>query len=96
MKQNQIRGLAALAVGVLSLVTAVAQPVGQWDFDDSANRLKSTVGGDLVYADGAAGATSLGTAFGTTASFGIPTIGGQDAVVMKFPAATQLPSTANG
>lgn len=82
------RGLAALAVGVLAIANAVAQPVGQWDFDDVANRLKATVGGDLVYADGVAGATSLGTSFGTASSFGIPNIGGQDVVVMKFPAAT--------
>lgn len=71
----------------LSLLTSFAQPIGQWEFDDPANRLKATVGTDLAYSDGAAGATATGTAFGTASSFGLPSVAGTDAVVMRFPAA---------
>lgn len=72
----------------LSLLTSVAQPIGQWDFDDAANRLKATVGSDLTYADGAGGATATATAFGAASSFGLPSIGGQDPVVMRIAPAT--------
>jgi hypothetical protein len=56
---------------------------GQWDFDNGD--LSATVGGAMSYFDGASGATSQQTEFGTTTSFGIANVGGQVANVMKFP-----------
>jgi hypothetical protein len=76
----------------LSLVwgaTAPGQVIGQWDFN-SSNLVQSAGSslGDLQYADGAGGATQLGTAFGSTTALGIPDINGAPAAVMGFPAAT--------
>jgi hypothetical protein len=72
--------------------------VGQWDFNKGD--ITATVGLDLSYSDPA---TAQQTQFGTTTALGIPTIGGTDANVMKFPACTgtmgflmTAPSTANG
>jgi hypothetical protein len=60
--------------------------VTQWDFE--AGDLTATFGpGTLEYLDRDGGATAAGTRFGSTASFGIPGIGGQAAQVMKFPRA---------
>ncbi len=60
----------------------------QWDFDNA--NLAATIGQALEYRDGIAGTTAAGTRFGTTASFGIPAIGGGNAKVMATPkAATQ-------
>ncbi|HZR18143.1 MAG TPA: LamG-like jellyroll fold domain-containing protein [Verrucomicrobiae bacterium] len=63
-----------------------AQPTGQWNFTNAD--LTATIGADLQYADGSGGPTQLGTAFGSTTSFGIPGINGTAVPVMKFPAAT--------
>src|SRR5437588_231658 len=92
----------ALAVSLCSTLFASAgQSIGQWDFN--SGNLTQTAGatlGDLQYADAA---TTSQTAFGNTASFGIPAIGGSSALVMRFPIATNgmgylmpTPPDANG
>ena len=58
----------------------------QWDFDNA--NLAATIGQALEFLDGTGGTTAAGTQFGTTASFGIPAIGGGNAKVMSTPAAT--------
>lgn len=70
-------------VGLDEAAGAIA---GQWDFDNAD--LSPTVGGPIAYADGAGAATEAGTSFGSTSDFGISAIGGEDAAVMKFPAAS--------
>lgn len=77
--------------------SALAQPAGQWDFD--GGNLNATVGSPMTYLGGAAGVTQ----FGTTASFGIPDIGGASAQIMKFSSLQRpngygmpTPSAANG
>ena len=54
---------------------------GLWSFDEGD--LTATLGQALSYLDGAKGATSGATDFGTTESFGIDNIDGQTANVMK-------------
>src|SRR5437660_1415001 len=79
----------ACCVAFLYCSSLVAADIGQWDFD--SGDLSATAGatlGPLQYSDGPSGATRTATQFGTTASFGIPSIGGGSANVMKFPAAT--------
>jgi len=56
---------------------------GQWDFDNG--NLKATVGKDLQYFDGPSGTTASLTQFGKCSSFGLPSIGGVDANIMKVP-----------
>jgi len=56
---------------------------GQWDFNFAD--LGATVGKPLAYFDGAEGETKNGTAYGTTADFGIDAINGEVAKVMKSP-----------
>jgi hypothetical protein len=67
-------------------IPAHAGVTGQWEFN-----------GGFSAATGAAivpqGAAVSGSAFGTTATFGIPNIGGQVAQVMRFP---QFPTSADG
>jgi len=66
-----------------------AQSLGQWDFNSS--NLTATAGATLTaldYADGGGGPTALATTFGSTTAFGIPNINGTNAVVMRFPVAT--------
>lgn len=70
----------------LGLDEAQGPIAGQWDFNEGD--LAPTVGGPITYADGADGATAAGTTFGTTTELGIPGIGGEDAAVMNFPAAS--------
>ena len=53
---------------------------GQWDFQNG--NLAASVGKDLQYFDGPAGATATLTQFGTCSRFGIPLINGVDAEVM--------------
>lgn len=78
----------SLATGLLaaSALTSLAQPSGQWDFNSS--NLTASAGAALTYIGGPTGDTGTNTFFGTTTSFGLPLIGGADAVVMKFPAGT--------
>src|ERR1051325_10082234 len=91
--------LLLAAALVVSSLTALAQPVGQWDFN--SGNLNATVGGSpLTYLDAT---TQAGVAFGTTTSFGIPDIGGVVANVAKMtewntPAGIGMPvaSDANG
>ena len=61
----------------------VSTVTGQWDFN--FGDLSATVGKDLQYLDGPTGTTESLTAFGTCSSFGIPTINGNDAKIMKVP-----------
>src|SRR5205807_7853189 len=56
---------------------------GQWDFNNCD--LTATVGKDLKFLDGSGGTTANLTRFGTCSSFGIPSISGFDATVMKVP-----------
>ncbi len=102
---NLIKKLLVLALSLCSALFCAApvlgQTLGQWDFN--SNNLVQTAGanlGDLQYADGPAGPTATATAFGTTASLGIPDINGTSAIVMRFPAATngmgyQMPTPPN-
>ncbi len=60
-----------------------AQPIrGLWNFANGD--LSGVIGADLAYLDGPDGATAGATEFGTTSSFGIESINGQDAMVMKI------------
>lgn len=77
---------AVLVASLLVAAKTYGQPFGQWDFNSS--NLTATVGSALQYADGGGGPTEVATAFGTTAGFGIPNINGTNAIVMRFPAAT--------
>lgn len=77
----QAFGTMALATGLAS--SANAAVTGQWDFKGS---LSATIGQDLIAVDSA---TSAGTVFGTTTSFGIATVGGTATNVMKFPAGVE-------
>ena len=86
-KTHPFRLLLAIAAATLLVSTRLsAQPFGQWDFNNS--NLVATVGSALSYADGGGGLTETSTAFGSTAAFGIPAINGTNAVVMRFPGAT--------
>ncbi|MBI4324082.1 MAG: hypothetical protein HY674_02340 [Chloroflexi bacterium] len=71
-----------LATGGMALPTRAAI-TGQWDFD--SGNLVATFGQDMSYLEGPGGDTEANTRFGTTTSFGIPGINGQEAKVMKFP-----------
>lgn len=64
------------------VTTPEISPTGQWDFESGG--LSPTFGLALEYGDGPAKEVSSLTDFGTTASFGIPDIGGQAAKVMRF------------
>lgn len=77
-----------LSVALLSAATSRGQSLGQWDFN-SSNLVQSAGAtlGNLQYSDGA-GATSNQTAFGSASAFGISPIAGSNAVVMRFPIAT--------
>lgn len=57
---------------------------GQWDFNNSAAGLAATTGQAIEYFDGVGGETEAQTDFGTTTSFGIPDIAGEEAGVMSF------------
>jgi hypothetical protein len=77
---------ATLAAIFFVVAKTPAQPFGQWDFNSGS--LSATIGSDLLYSDGPGAPTALGTSFGSCSALGIPTIGGSNALVMKFPAAT--------
>jgi hypothetical protein len=101
IQANHLRLLLTLGSALLCVSIQAQTPTGQWDFNNS--NLVATVGGNLTYADGSGGPTELGTQFGTTASFGITAINSSNAVVMRFPAATNgmgylmpTPAAANG
>lgn len=84
MKRNLFCITITLILGLG--VPAHAGVTGQWEFN-----------GDFSAATGAAivpqGAAVSGSVFGTTATFGIPAIGGQVAQVMRFP---QMLTSADG
>src|SRR6266700_2299819 len=101
---NPLTLALSLCFALFCAAPVLGQSLGQWDFNSS--NLAQTAGanlGDLQYADGPAGPTATATAFGTTASLGIPDINGTSAIVMRFPAATngmgyqmQTPPSPNG
>ncbi|MGV3771310.1 MAG: hypothetical protein ACO1QB_00310, partial [Verrucomicrobiales bacterium] len=68
--------LASMAVFTTSSEAAIT---GQWDFNQD---LSATIGQPITFLDGDVEAA---TRFGTTASFGIPNINGEEARVMEFP-----------
>ena len=71
---------AAGAVASLSFAASSNGAItGQWDFNTD---LSATIGQPIYVLDSE---TDAAKAFGTTTSFGIPGIGGQEARVMKFP-----------
>ncbi len=72
-------------IALAGLPTLNAAITGQWDF--KSGNLVATTGADLAYFDGVGGDTSQQTVFGTTATLGLPDIGGQPAHVMGFPRA---------
>jgi hypothetical protein len=80
------------AQGIPQVIPA-SSVTGQWDFD--YGDLSATVGKDLQYFDGASGQTVGLTKFGTCSSFGIPTINGVDAKIMKVPGGTGVNGNNN-
>src|SRR5690349_23893183 len=98
---NHLLLAGTLALAFCSASSVMGQALGQWDFNSS--NLAQTAGanlGDLSYADAN---TTTATAFGTASSFGIPSIAGSNAVVMRFPINTNgmgylmpTPPNANG
>ena len=81
--------LMLATVGLASYVatpSARAQSLGLWDFNSgNLNASPGATLGPLTYADAA---TTSGTAFGSTTSFGITNINGTNALIMRFPANT--------
>jgi hypothetical protein len=102
MKKHLIIALTT-SLAFLWLPLTRGQTLGQWDF--SKSNLVQSAGstlGDIQLTDGVGGPTDLGTVFASTAVFGIPSINSTNAVVMRFPAATNgqgylmpTPATAN-
>ncbi len=79
--------LVALGGASASGIPGGAGVKGQWDFD--GRNLVATVGRDLAYFRGCSTCTQdlpALTQFGTTTSFGINDIAGEEAKVMRFPA----------
>lgn len=79
MKRRLAWVLAFVLAGVSGLRLSAAV-TGQWDFDTAD--LSATVGSALQFR----GTTASQTQFGSTTSFGIASIGGEAAQVMRFPA----------
>jgi hypothetical protein len=99
MKRKMTTLFASLAA--LASLSAFAQPVGQWDFENgdltATAPFNQAAGSALTYLDDA---TKAGTSFGTTTSLGIPDIGGAAAKVMKvdgftLPSGIGMPIQAN-
>ncbi len=92
-------GLAAVLLASASALSAHGAVSGQWDFENG--NLNATTGQAMIFADGAGAETQMGTAFGTTTTFGLPNIGGVEAKVMRFgtntfPAGYAVPAPATG
>ncbi|NOS69543.1 MAG: hypothetical protein HOP33_06405 [Verrucomicrobia bacterium] len=84
MNKKRIMRLGAVIVAsLMGVANLSAQTFGLWNFD--SGNLVATVGTDLTANDGE---TTAGTSFGTTTAFGISTINGTPANVMKFPGST--------
>jgi hypothetical protein len=81
-----MKNLFCVGLLILCGLSSPAAITGQWDFD--SGDLRATIGSPLQYR----GTTAGQTQFGSTTSFGIASIGGQAAQVMRFPAC----STAQG
>ncbi len=75
-----MKKLFNLLLALLSVLSSRAAITGQWDFNNGD--LSATIGSPLQYR----GTTAGQTQFGSTSSFGIANIGGQAALVMRFPA----------
>jgi hypothetical protein len=71
--------LTTLIVSLWTAGNSHGAITGQWDFNTD---LAATIGLPITPLDTE---TEAGTAFGTTTSFGIPNIAGQEARVLKFP-----------
>ena len=94
---NSVRLVYANSAGALQTNTwnfsvnlaggSTTQVTGQWDFD--FGDLRATTGTPLQYFDptfdGPNGSSGNKTVFGTTASLGVPTINGQEAVIVRVP-----------
>ena len=75
--------LGGPSAGKIPQVVPFSPVTGEWNFQYS--NLVATVGYDLAYFDGPTGFTASTVSFGTCASFGIPTINGQDGPIMSLP-----------
>ena len=81
-------GICCVRAAVLSLFLIGSTPhlsaaiTGQWDF--TAGNLDASIGAPLQFRGDTAGMAQ----FGTTATFGIPSINGQIATVLRLPAST--------
>src|SRR5688500_7060491 len=85
MKLTMSLLLAAAAwLGPLAARPVFAQepPIGQWDFEGGDLSATAPLTDPLI----PLGDTAAGTAFGTTADFGLPAINGELARIMKYPA----------
>ena len=76
------RSLVALASLTMMVSAVLAQDVRQWDFD--SGDLSATVGGDALSFRNTQGSSE----FGTTTSFGIADINGEEAAVLQVPKTT--------
>ena len=77
--------ISSLVLASVALAQAQTVPTNAWQFSDVGPVTKyGTIA--LGYFDGPSGATALATQYGLATSFGLPTIGGKDPVVMQFPA----------
>ncbi len=86
LSDAEIAALGAPSASGVPTTTPQTTVSGQWDFERGT--LAPTVGRPLEYFDGAAGQTFAQTQFGTTTSFGIPDVDGQQATVMRVPGNT--------
>ena len=80
VKVTNVAGIFETQPATLTVITVTADVTGQWDFENGD--LAATVGNPLEYF---APEVQTGTRFGTTASLGIPDIGGAVAKVMEVP-----------
>ena len=83
LSDAQMVALGKPGASGIPLATPQTTVMGQWDFD--AGNLAATAGRALEYFDGADGDTKNKTEFGSTTTFGIDGIDGQEALVMKVP-----------
>lgn len=90
-RQGAVRAALSMMLAALAwLPSARGDLPTVWNFDNAANPLTAAVGpGVLSYRDpGNTGWGPLSTQFGTASSFGLPSLPGGDAAVMRFPATT--------
>jgi hypothetical protein len=83
LSDSQMAALSSPASGSIPVAVPGSSVKGQWDFNGA--RLAATVGAPLEFFDGAGGDSETKTQFGTTESFEIPGIDGQNLDVMRVP-----------